>query len=108
MSLSINRAIIAIFGSAAIIFITRALPFILFSKKEPPKIIRFIEKYTPSLIIAVLIAYCFKDIAFSIFPYGISFYVGVALSVILHLCFKNTLITIFISTMSYMILMHIL
>lgn len=108
MSLSINRAMIAILGSAAIIFTTRAMPFILFSKKEPPKIIRFIEKYTPSLIIAVLIAYCFKDIEFFIFPYGIPFYVGVVLSVVLHLCFKNTLITIFISTVVYMILMHIL
>ena len=107
MSFSISRAMIAILGSAAIIFATRALPFILFSKDEPPKIIRFIEKYTPSLIIAVLITYCFKDIEFSVYPYGIPFYIGVALSVMLHLCFKNTLITVFASTIAYMVALHI-
>ena len=44
-NLSISAAIIATICSALVIFSERAFPFVLFSKKEPPAFIKFIEKY---------------------------------------------------------------
>ena len=49
MNLSADKAVIATLISAAVIFATRAFPFILFSKKQPPSFIRFIEKYIPPI-----------------------------------------------------------
>ena len=45
MALTLNQILIATIISAAVIFATRAFPFVLFSKKDPPQIIRFIENY---------------------------------------------------------------
>lgn len=61
MKLSILQAFIAIFSTAVLMFLLRAFPFILFSKKKPPKILEFIEKYIPPMVIGVLIIYCLSD-----------------------------------------------
>ncbi len=92
----------------AVIFATRLLPFIAFRKKNPPIIIRFIQKYISSLIMAVLVIYCFKDVHFLEFPFGLPYIIAAALTVILHLLLKNSLISIFGSTIAFIILLRIM
>ena len=109
MILPVSKVIIAILGSALIIFFERAFPFLLFSKREPPRIIRFIEKYIPPMVMASLVVYCLKDISFSTGIIGFVPYItGVIITVILHLWKRNTLISIFSGTAVYMILLRIL
>ncbi len=111
MRLTLFQAVIATVASAVMIFLLRALPFILFSKRKPPKIISFIEKYIPAMVIGVLIIYCLVDpkyISFSEAPYGIPALAAVVSAVLLHLWKGNSMLSIFGSTIIFMILERVI
>lgn len=110
--LNISNSLIAIFCITLVILLERAFPFILFSKKNPPKIIRFIEKYIPPMVMAALLFYCVKDISFisesKIDLEGcIPYIVGVTSTIALHIWKRNSLISIFGGTIIYMILIRL-
>ena len=127
-SLPINKVLIAVFLSALIIFLERGFPFFLFSKRQPPAIIRFIEKYIPPMVMAALVCYCLKDISFVTTaltaPAGatapasatstvnlagfIPSLAGLAVTITLHLLRRNSLISIFGGTAVYMVLIRLL
>lgn len=113
MNLSITKVLIAVFLSTLIIFFERAFPFILFSKKEPPAIIKFIEKFIPPMVMAVLVCYCLKDMTFisngTVTWSGfIPYLSALIVTILLHLWKRNTLISIFGGTALYMILIRIM
>jgi branched-subunit amino acid transport protein AzlD len=87
-------------------FITRVFPFLFFSKKEPPAIIVFVEKNFPPIIMTILIFYTLGKIDFTIAPYGIKEILSMVITAILHIRFNNYLISIFIGTISYMIMVQ--
>lgn len=114
---SLKNAVIACFCCALIIFFERAFPFILFSKKNPPKIIHFIEKYIPPMVMAALLLYSLKDINFvknsnfvnSVDYKGfVPYLVGIIFTVGLHIWKRNSLLSIFGGTIIYMILIRVL
>lgn len=93
---------------ALIILATRAVPFILFSRHNPPKLLQFIERFIPPMIMAVLVIYCFKDVPLSS-PKALTANLAAAtLVVILHLWKKNAMLSIFTGTAFFMIVSHIL
>ncbi|MBQ2313836.1 MAG: AzlD domain-containing protein [Treponema sp.] len=94
--------------SAAIIFGERLFPFALFSRKDPPEIIRFIEKYIPSLVIAMLIVYCLKDVQPASLHSALPPAAGIAAALAFQLLTKNSMISIFGSTALFMFLSHVL
>ncbi len=108
MKLSLLAALTATLATALLLFLLRAFPFLVFSKKEPPAIIRFVEKYIPSMIIAILIVYCLKDIQVTAFPFGLPSLIGIGATVFLHLWRNNSMISIFGGTIIYMVLNHFL
>lgn len=101
-------AVIATLLSGVIVFCERLFPFALFSKKDPPPLIHFIERYIPSMIIAILVIYSLKDVTFTQSPYGLPHFAGIVLTLLLNRLFNNPMITIFGSTAAYMVLTHIL
>lgn len=102
--LPLALVIVAIFICGAIIFFERSFSFLLFSRKEPPPLIKFIEKYIPSMIIAILLVYCFKDVKLVAFPYGLPAFAGLFFAVLVNLAVKNSMVSIFGATALYMIL----
>ncbi|MCR5724927.1 MAG: AzlD domain-containing protein [Treponema sp.] len=108
MRLTVLAALLATFASGIIIFLLRAFPFLLFSKREPPAFINFIEKYIPSMVIASLLVYCLKDVQITAFPFGIPSAAALACTIILHLWKNNAMLSIFGSTAIYMILNYFL
>ncbi|MGN0373167.1 MAG: branched-chain amino acid transporter permease [Enterocloster sp.] len=87
--------------------ITRWLPFLLFGrKKEIPGIIRYLGTILPSAIMAVLVIYCLKGITPLAYPYGLPELLSAALVVLLHLWKGNTLASIALGTVCYMILVQ--
>lgn len=106
--LSLSDAVIAVIVSALVVLSTRVLPFVVFSKKEPPAIIKFIEKYAPPMIMAILVVYCFKDVEYTTAPYGIPYFICVAAAAVLHLVFKNSMVSILGITLFYMILSRLM
>lgn len=106
--LTLEQALIAALISALVIFLTRAFPFLLFSKREPPAIIRFIEKYIPPMVMAVLLVYCFKDVNFSASPFGLPELIALSVTVFLHLWKSNSMLSIFGGTILYMVLIRLM
>lgn len=105
--------LIVTFASSLIIFCERGFPFFLFAKKNPPKILSFIEKYIPPMIMAALTLYCLKDMTFvqsnQIDLKGFLPYIcGLSVTVILHLWKRNSLLSIFSGTAVFMLLIRVL
>lgn len=88
-----KMALIAIFVSAVITFGLRSLPFLVFQEgKEFPDQIKRLGMVLPSSIMAVLIVYCLKDVGDDFMADG--------------LWKHNTLISILLGTVSYMMFLH--
>ena len=85
MALTLNNALIATLIAALVIFTTRLFPFALFSKREPPPLLRFIEKYIPPMIMAILLIYCLKDVNFTIRPFGLPQLIALLITVVSYL-----------------------
>ena len=87
-------------------FITRVFPFLFFTKKEPPKVISFIANSFPPIIMTILIFYTLGKIDFTVAPYGTKELLAIVVTALLHIRFNNYLISIFIGTIFYMLLVQ--
>jgi branched-subunit amino acid transport protein AzlD len=101
---TLTDALIAIPLMALVILATRAFPFILFSRRNPPRAIRFVERYIPPMVMAALIVYCLKGVAWAAWPSGIREIAALALVCVLHVAKKNAMLSIFGGTAFYMAL----
>lgn len=106
--LNLQQALIATLGCALVIFLTRLFPFALFSKRNPPKILQFVAKYLPPMVMAVLIFYCLRTIDFTAKPYAIPEVVSIIFIVTAHLWKGNSMISIFGGTIIFMVLKSVL
>ena len=104
MSLTLNNALLATIIAALVIFGTRLFPFALFSKREPPSILRFIEKYIPPMIMAILLIYCLKDVNFTARPFGLPQLIALLVTVASYLWKGNSMVSIFGGTIVFMLL----
>lgn len=104
--LSTSQMLITVLVAGAVTFATRLIPFAAFGKREVPKIVKYLGDIMPPAIIGILIIYCIKD--------GYTFdmntlapqLIAIALTVIVHLWKRNTLISISVGTVSYMLIIH--
>ncbi len=105
--MSAPMAIAAIAVMAAVTFLTRALPFLLFDRGEaPPKIVLYLGRVLPPAIIAMLIIYCLKGISFASPAGWAPQLIAVGAVVALHLWKHNNLLSIFGGTILYMVLVQ--
>lgn len=101
---TLTEALIAVPLMGLVILATRAFPFLLFSRRDPPALIRFVERFIPPMVMAVLVVYCLKDIHWTAWPSGIREISALALVVVLHLWKKNAMLSIFGGTAFFMLL----
>lgn len=107
MPLDISHALIACLVASLITFGTRAFPFLLFSKREPPNSIRKLARYLPPAIMAILLLTTITSLS-PILCKKTAYYIAcIFVAILLHLRFKNAMISIFSSTILYMVLLHI-
>ncbi len=106
--LSLNAALVATVVFTLIILATRAFPFALFSRREPPRVIRFIERFIPPAVMGILIVYCLKDLDWARYPGGFRELAGIAAVIALHLWKKNAMLSIFGGTALYMFLLRVI
>ena len=101
-----NEIYIAIVIMALVNYTTRLFPFLFFRKKELPPFLVYIEKYFPAVIMTILVLYTLKDISFVTVPYGFKEISGIIFTGFLHIYLKNYLVSIFVGTLFYMILIQ--
>ena len=105
--LTAGQAIAAIAVMAAVTFLTRALPFLLFDRGEaPPRLVLYLGRVLPPAIIAMLIIYCLRDIRFTAPAGWAPQLISAAVVAALHLWKKNNLLSIFGGTILYMVLVQ--
>ncbi len=86
-------------------FLTRVLAFILFSKTGESPTLNYLKRHLPVMIMTILIFYGLSGSNLKA-TYAIPEVAAIMLSVLLHLKTKNALISIFTSTIFYMIMLQ--
>ena len=87
---------------------TRFLPFLIFRENhQTPKTITYLGKVLPCAIMGMLVVYCMKDVAFLAYPYGLPELLGCAITAVLHIWKRNSLLSIGVGTVSYMLLVQL-
>lgn len=96
---------IAVAGACT--FATRLFPFALFGgKKDVPKFIKYLGNVLPVAILGILIVYCLRDFENGNLNYILPQIISVVLTAGIHLWKKNTLLSIAVGTIGYMLLIH--
>ena len=100
---------IEIIAVAAIVtFIIRAIPFVAFGgKREVPVTVTYLGKVLPPAIMVILVIYCIKGIHLLSGSHGIPELLSIAVVTALHVWKRNTLISIAVGTILYMILVQV-
>lgn len=101
-----EKLFISIIIIALVTVLTRAFPFLLFSNehKRPAKIIVYLGDYLPPAIICSILVYCLKDISLVQYPFGAREIISVTVVALLHFYKSNTMLSICVGTLLYMLL----
>ena len=92
---------------ALVTMLTRFLPFLIFGKqRNTPQFITDLGKMLPCAIMGMLVVYCLKDVSLTAAPFGIPELIGCALVALLHIWKRNTLLSIGVGTVAYMLLVQ--
>lgn len=106
--MSTGMILFAIVISAMITFGLRALPFVIFRrKKDIPDKIKQLGEVLPPVVMAILIVYCLRDISNDFMADGVWRLTAVMIVAISYKWKHNTLLSILLGTVSYMLLLHI-
>ena len=106
--LSVPQTLASIAVMAAVTFLTRALPFLLFDRGDhPPRIVLYLGQVLPPAVIAMLIVYCLKGVSFASPAGWLPALIAGLTAVALHLWKHNDLISIFGATALYMVLIQV-
>lgn len=102
------RIIITIAAVVAATMLTRFLPFIIFPAGKPtPKYIVYLGRVLPPAIFGMLVIYCLKDVTILSGSHGIPELISIATVVGLHLWKRQMLLSIFVGTVCYMLLVQL-
>lgn len=103
------HTIILILCMSIVTMFTRFISFFIFGgEKKVPDSVVYLGKYLQPAIITMLIVYCLKDIKFNVVPYGGPELFCIALVFLIQYFKKNTLLSILLGTICYMVLMYML
>ena len=96
----------ALIGVMALVTVfLRFLPFLVF-RKRTPKYITYLGRVLPPAIIGMLVIYCLKDVDFLSAPFGLPELLGCAIVACLHIWKRNSLLSIGLGTVCYMVLVQ--
>lgn len=105
--MSAQESIFSILVMAAVTFFTRLLPFLLFDRPQgAPKVVLRLSQALPSAIMAMLVVYCLKDLAFTSVGGWAPAVIACAAVCLLQIWKKNDLVSIFGGTAAYMLLLY--
>ena len=97
-------AFLAIAVCAVVTMIIRALPFAVFSTRKLPASVEYLGKMLPGSIMVILIIYCLRSVSITVPPFGFPEFICVLLCGILQYKLRNSIPSIAVATVLYMIL----
>ncbi len=105
--LSTTQIFLMLFVPGIITQLLRALPFLVFGRKEVSPTVHRLGEMLPFAIMAVLVVYCLKSLPTGSLKENLALVSAVLLVAILHLIKKNTILSIIAGTVFYMALVHL-
>ena len=105
--MTVTEQIITVAAAVLGTMVTRFLPFMLFpAKKETPAVVSYLGKMLPAAVMALLVVFSYKDVAWLSGTHGIPEILATMLIVLLQVYVKNILLTIASGTIFYMFLVQ--
>ena len=101
-----SHAVLIVAVTALVTIAVRFLPFAVFGKRPLPRVVVYLGRVLPPAIMAALVVYCLKGIDMSAYPFGMAELIGVAVTALVHLWKRNTLLSIAAGTACYMALIR--
>ena len=102
------QQLVTILVVAAGTVLTRSLPFLLFPAGKPtPKYIQYLGKVLPAAVFGMLVVCCVKNVQILSGSHGLPEAIAIAVVAALHLWKKNTLLSIAVGTVCYMLLVQL-
>lgn len=89
---------------AAMTWLTRGLPYLLFARKCPPPLVHYLGRVLPAAIMIILVVYCLHNTAWAVPPHGAAELLSVLAVAGVQLWRRNTLLSILVGTVCYMVL----
>lgn len=88
--------------------VTRFLPFWLFPpSRSSPKWVEYLGQVLPPAVMAMLVVYCLRETSVLSYPFGLPELFSLAAVAALHLWRHNTLLSIGVGTVLYMLLVQL-
>lgn len=105
--MTFTQIILSILIMSAMTLVTRFLPFILFPPHKPtPHFVVYLGQVLPTAAIALLVVYSLKDVVVTRAPYALPEVIALILLGIVHKLFRNTLASISVGTIAFILLNH--
>lgn len=119
--MTITQQVITVAVGVVATMLTRFVPFVVFHPGRPtPKYIMYLGRVLPASVFAMLVVYCLRGVSFvarggsgdSLLP-GVpddtlAQFVGVAVTVLVHVWRRNMMWSIAAGTLCYMVLVNII
>lgn len=103
-----GQVLVTVLVAALVTAFLRFAPFLIFGAgKQPPAIITYLGKVLPFAIMGMLVVYCLKDVSLTAAPFGIPEAIGCLIVALLHIWKRNSLLSIGIGTVCYMLLVQL-
>ena len=101
------QSILIIAVMAVVTALLRCLPFFIFSgKRSTSPFVAYLGAYLPYAMMGMLLIYCFKGVSFSAAPFGAPELLAGLVVVGLHIWKRNSLLSIGLGTVCYMLLIQ--
>lgn len=108
--MTVIEQILTVAIAAVTNFITRVLPFTLFtSKDDDAKVSPFIDglgKFLPPAIMGMLAVYCYRNVQFTSGNHGLPDIIAGLVTVIVHLWKKSMFLSLIVGTVTYILLVN--
>ena len=103
-----THAVLTIAVCALVTAGLRFLPFLIFGEnRKTPSVIAYLGQVLPFSIMGMLVVYCLKDVSILDKPFGIPEAIGIVAVALLHLWKRNSLLSIGVGTVFYMVLVQV-
>ena len=85
---------------------TRFAPFLIFTSEETPPVITYLGKVLPFALMGMLVVFCYKGTNFQSINNWLPGLIAGVIVVAIHLYKRNTLLSIAVGTICYMLLLQ--
>ena len=99
--MNIEYLVIVIAIMSAATFATRLPPFVLFSGRGQHPLLQFIAKYTPPMVMTILVIYMVKSVDY-LSAEGLYAAIALTVTIGIHLWRRNALLSIVAGTVTFM------